>query len=258
LPNSMHREWTERAATAAKHVLCEKPLAATSADARAMAEAVRAARVLLMEAYMTPFHPRSAEAVRLAAAGNAGPLGDLQAIDATFRFPLEDPLNHRWRPEMGGGALLDVGIYCLAPMFSATRTSPSAATVTLASVNIGGGGVDATLSATLRLGEQGPVARFDVSFEKEEHQSITFEGSAGVMHVDTSFTPGREDEHLVVELRDGSKEEIWTGGEDPYRGMVDHFADCVRGRTQMSRTPADSIELLELMERIRAVAMAGR
>ena len=72
LPNSLHRSWVERAAAAGKHVLCEKPLAPTAADAEAMAKTCAAAGVLLMEAYVTPHHPRARAIAALVAAGRLG------------------------------------------------------------------------------------------------------------------------------------------------------------------------------------------
>jgi len=113
LPNGCHREWTTRAAAAGKHVLCEKPLAPTRVDGQAMVDACNAAGVVLMEAYMTPFHPRAeAVAERMA----QGALGRPLFARAAFTFPLTDPANHRWSVDQGGGALLDVGVYCLAPL----------------------------------------------------------------------------------------------------------------------------------------------
>ncbi len=98
LPNSLHREWVERAAAAGKHVLCEKPLAPTPADAEAMAAACAAAGVTLLEAYMTPFHPRAMAIETLVASGR---LGGLRFARAAFTGVLDRPDDHRWRPEMG-------------------------------------------------------------------------------------------------------------------------------------------------------------
>ena len=121
LPNSLHRTWVERAALAGKHVLCEKPLAPTAADATAMASASAAAGVTLLEAYMTPFHPRAAAIDALVRSGR---LGDLRFARAAFTGVLDRANDHRWRPEMGGGALLDVGIYCVAPLLVAASRPP--------------------------------------------------------------------------------------------------------------------------------------
>src|SRR5262249_51652508 len=156
--NSLHREWVIRAAAAGKHVLCEKPLAPTAADARAMAEACGAARVLLAEAYVTPFHPR---AVAIGALVASGRLGALRFARAAFTGVLTRVDDHRWRREMGGGALLDLGVYCVAPLLAAAGRAPlrvdGAARLTPR-------GVDASFSGWLDFGE-GFAAAIECSFE---------------------------------------------------------------------------------------------
>jgi predicted dehydrogenase len=111
LPVSLHREFTERAAAAGKHVLCEKPMAPTSADARAMIEACRAANVVLSIAYRCPHHARHRELRDLLRSGKLGSLNTLR-IESGFGFAL----NPGWRDnpaQAGGGSLFDVGIYPL-------------------------------------------------------------------------------------------------------------------------------------------------
>ena len=157
LPNSLHAEWTIKAAEAGKHVLCEKPLATSALEAGAMAAACDGAGVLLFEAYMTPFHPRSQ---RLEAILRAGRLGELRFARTAFTGVLRDETNHRWSPGMGGGALLDVGIYCLAPLLLAAGRSPvklAASAVTTAS------GVDSSFAGWLDFG-RGLTASFECSF----------------------------------------------------------------------------------------------
>lgn len=111
LPVSMHREFTERAAAAGKHVLCEKPMASTAEDASAMVEACRSAGVRLSVAYRCPHTFVHREARRLLQTGALGPRDTLQ-IESGFGFPLKPG----WRTEpgfAGGGSLYDVGIYPL-------------------------------------------------------------------------------------------------------------------------------------------------
>jgi D-xylose 1-dehydrogenase (NADP+, D-xylono-1,5-lactone-forming) len=108
----MHVEWVARAAAAGKHVLCEKPLALDADEARAMSEVCAAAGVLVAEAWMTPFDPRWRATFGLV---DDGLIGDVTRIEARFTFTIgpEHADNFRWSPSLGGGALLDVGIYCL-------------------------------------------------------------------------------------------------------------------------------------------------
>jgi xylose dehydrogenase (NAD/NADP) len=248
LPNNLHREWTLRAAAAGKHVLCEKPLARSAAEAQEMADACVAAGVVLMEAYMSPFHPRAAALAALVA---AGALGELRFAAAAFTFPLEDPDNHRWRPEMGGGALLDVGIYCLAPIVSAAGRFP----VALAATSVEAAtGVDASFSGWLDFGLSF-TATFSASFEAAERQHLELVGTAATALVDDAFAAGAPGQRPHLVHADGRGPEAVAGpDQDPYRLMLDHFVDVVQGAAAPLRPPADSVALLGLLDRLREVA----
>jgi predicted dehydrogenase len=248
LPNSLHREWTERSASAGKHVLCEKPLAATATDALAMAQACASAGVVLMEAYMTRFHPRDAKIQQLV---TQGVIGDLLFTTAAFTFELRRADDHRWRPEMGGGALLDVGIYCLTPMLAAAGVNPSS----LARLRQVTGvahraplGVDASYSGWLDLGG-GRSASFQCSFEAPERQILEIVGTDAALFVNRPFTPGPEDRVIQVRRKDHSTEEVTTEGADPYLLMVEHFGAVVRHDAELERTPVESVALQQLVDR---------
>jgi predicted dehydrogenase len=108
LPNHLHAEWTIAAARAAKHVLCEKPLAMTAADAERMAEVCAAEGVRLMEAFMYRHHPAWVAAMEVVASGR---IGRLRAVQSWFSYYNDDPANIRNQLEAGGGALFDIGCY---------------------------------------------------------------------------------------------------------------------------------------------------
>src|SRR5947209_7734194 len=247
LPNSLHREWVERAAEAGKHVLCEKPLAPTAADAEAMAAACAVAGVTLLEAYMTPFHPR-AEAVEALVA--SGRLGALRFARAVFTGVLDRPDDHRWRPEMGGGSLLDLGIYCVAPLVAAARRPPARIEGAAA---LAKSGVDASFSGWLDFGD-GFTAAIECSFDAPERQSLEIVGTEAAVTIDRAYTPGPADTAMMLRHRDGRLEEIVAGGADPYREMIEHFQTVVRGNTVTRRPCAASITLLTVLERLRAAA----
>src|SRR4051794_31263104 len=111
LPNSLHVPWSVKALEAGKHVLCEKPLSRRAADAEAAFDAAERAGRLLMEAFMWRYHPQTEELVR-----RAREIGPLRVVRAAFGFTLaaEDTANVRIRPELEGGALMDVGCYCVS------------------------------------------------------------------------------------------------------------------------------------------------
>ena len=247
LPNGLHRRWTEAAARAGKHVLCEKPLAGTAMDAQAMMAACLAGGVLLAEAYMTPFHPVPSA---LDALIRSGGLGRPVSARAAFTFPMppEQAANYRWDPSQGGGALLDVGIYCLSPLL-AFGGRP---TELLAAAALTDRGVDASFTSVLRFDSE-LIATATCSFDAGEQQLLELVGTEGRVAVDQRpFTPGPEDDRLVIHRRDGSASEVVTGGANCYVGMVDAFARAVRGEQPWPRPDLDGLALLELMEHLRA------
>ncbi|HZP61077.1 MAG TPA: Gfo/Idh/MocA family oxidoreductase, partial [Opitutaceae bacterium] len=108
LPNALHREWTIKAAEHGKHVLCEKPLALSAAECREMIDACAAHRVVLMEAFMYRYTDRTRQVIGVL---RSGALGEIKYLSSTFRFPLGNPASIKWKPELGGGSLYDVGCY---------------------------------------------------------------------------------------------------------------------------------------------------
>ena len=251
LPNGMHLEWVERAAAAGKHVLCEKPLAATSAEVEQMAAACDAAGVLLAEAYMTPFHPRSIEIARLLAAED---LGDVRHAEVAFTFPLVDDANYRWMPSQGGGALLDVGIYCLSPVLAAFGGLPDEV---IASAVMAPSGVDATTSIRLAWSAHA-TASIVTSFELPERQSLHVAGTAGALAVERPFTPGPHDTTFTITRPNGSVETHETAGGNCYEAMIDAFADAVRGRAAWPRPTSEVLAVTGLCEMIAAAASTPR
>jgi xylose dehydrogenase (NAD/NADP) len=247
LPNSLHREWVVRAAAAGKHVLCEKPLAPTAADAEAMAMACETAGVTLLEAYMTPFHPRAIALETLVASGR---LGALRFARAAFTGVLDRRDDHRWRPEMGGGSLLDVGIYCVAPLLAAAGRTPARVE---ASATMAKSGVDVSFSGWLDFGD-GFTAAIECSLDAPERQLLEIVGTEAAVAIERAYTPGSADTAIMLRHRDGRVEEIVAAGADPYREMIEHFQAVVRGGAVVRRSCATSITLLAVVDRLRAAA----
>jgi len=239
LPNGHHREWTERAARAGKHVLCEKPLAPTEHDGRAMVAACEEAGVVLMEAYMTPFHPRAEVVSQLL---RDGALGRPLFARAAFTFPLADPGNYRWVAQEGGGALLDVGVYCLTPLAAAAV--------------MGATGVDVTFSGWLGFAD-GFSAAFVCSFDAPELQHLEVTGTLATLMVDVPFAGGATGTRARLLHRDGRLEGVGGIDGDPYLAMVEHFAAVVRGRATPRRGLQASVAMLGLFDRLRLAAERG-
>jgi predicted dehydrogenase len=220
LPNSLHREWTIRSAEMGKHILCEKPLALNAAECLEMEAAADQHHVILMEAFMYRFHPRTEKVLDML---RAGALGELRLIHSAFTFRLTRPDNIRLKPELGGGALMDVGCYCV----NLSRTAAGAEPVEVqAYANWGGSGVDEQLVGTLRFAN-GLLAQFDCALNLERREEYQLSGTDAFLNVDSAFLPGKEDV-VIEEVRSrGEKHQHTIRGADEYRLMVEHFADCI-------------------------------
>ncbi len=254
LPNGMHREWVERCAEAGKHVLCEKPLALTADDARAMADACRANGVVLLEAYMTPYHPRSVALRDLVAAGR---LGRVLSVRSVFTFPHETPSDHRWDPVLGGGALADLGVYVLSPLFelaaAAGQDVPSSVSghAVVTEPDPAGRCVDVTSVGEVRFPD-GLTATFECSFDAPEAQVLEVTGTDGRVRIEHAFTPDGSDDAIAVQRRDGTTVVVDGLAGDCYRGMVDHFCAVVRGLAESKRPPEVSVAFAALCDRLRS------
>jgi predicted dehydrogenase len=219
LPNSLHREWTLRALERGKHVLCEKPLGLDARECREMHAAARDRGLKLMEAFMYRFHPRTEKLLELV---REGKVGAPRVVRSAFTFKLTRPENIRLRPELGGGALMDVGCYCV----NVSRTVAGAEPVEAqAWAHWAPSGVDAGLSGAL-LFPDGLVARFDCALDLERRETCEVAGSDGCLAVEAAFLPGTG-EVAILERR--GREELHHGvsGQDEYRAMVEHFSRCV-------------------------------
>jgi predicted dehydrogenase len=218
LVNSLHREWTLRALRAGKHVLCEKPLALNAAEAEEMAAAAEAAGRLLMEALMYRFHPRMRELAESVTAA--------RHVHAVFGFSLDAPGNYRLDPQLGGGALLDVGSYTV----SAARWLLGEPREVHAVARRGPSGVDTTVSALLGFAG-GAQATLLASFETPEVQELVVVTGDRVVRLEQPFT-------------------AWRDPADPYQLMVEAFAAAALDGGPAPLPAADSIANLRVLDRI--------
>ena len=245
LPNGLHRTWVEQAAAAGKHVLVEKPMALTAADAEAMIDACADAGVVLMEAYMSPFHARNVAVADLVTSGR---IGELRTAQAVFSFVHRDPTDHRWDPDLGGGALADVGIYVLTPLFDVAGSDLVHHEIRSVRTERG---VDATTSGLLSFAN-GFSATFVASMELPERQHLELVGTEAAITVDRPFTAGIEDTVIELTHADSTAERVEIAGNDSYRSMLDHFCSVVAGRSAQRRPPAQSVGFARLLEAARS------
>lgn len=225
LANDQHREWTERAAATGKHVLCEKPLGRDVAEAQAMRDACEREGVALMEALMYRFHPRIAQALMMV---EEGAIGEPLDLEASFCFTLGDVGNYRMRQGQGGGALLDVGGYCVTAARIFFRGDPL---IVRASARYADTGVDLAVSALLDFTAE-RTAHLTCAFDSAEYQRVTVIGSTATLELPYAFTAWRDDAAPILIHRGKHVESIATTPADPYAQMADAF-----GRAAVSGRP---------------------
>jgi predicted dehydrogenase len=251
LPNSLHLEWVLRAAEAGKHVLCEKPLALNATEVETMIAACQRKGVRLMEAFMYRFHPRS---IRVKELVDSGALGPIQLIRSAFAFLHRNPDDYRFKPEMGGGALLDVGGYAV----SAARWLIGAEPIEVqASAQYGqASGVDETLGGLLRF-PGGELALVSCSFRTALRQNYEVVGRDAALEVSLAFVPEGEESPLVL-LRDNQVELERFPRTDQYQLMVEHFADSVLEDQPLRFPPEEAWANARVLDALALAARTGQ
>ncbi len=180
LPNHMHAKWTIAAAKAGKHILCEKPIAMSSAEAETMFVAAEEAGVVLREAFMYRFHPSWLKARDLIAEGR---IGDLVAVDSWFSYFNDDPENIRNILDYGGGALMDIGCYSVHLSRMLMRSEPTA--IKAAVQRDPELQVDTLTTGILEFGER--ASTFGCSTRSEPHQRVDIIGTEGRINIEIPF-----------------------------------------------------------------------
>lgn len=252
LPNSMHKQWVIRAAEAGKHVLCEKPLGLTALECLDMDAAARANGTQLMEAFMYRFHPR-AEA--LFKSVRQGDLGDLRSIQSAFTFKLTRLDNIRLDPELGGGALMDVGCYCV----NVSRTLAGAEPVQVrATARWTERDVDAELHGTLYF-ENHVTAQIGCALTQARRETVEVAGTDAWIRVPGAFLPGTGEVSYSVNDGGGAGagSVVSFEGTDQYLRMVEHFQDCVRGGRGLRYPALEAARNMAVMDALYASARAG-
>jgi predicted dehydrogenase len=183
LPNSLHHEWTVRALRAGKHVLCEKPFAMNLAQAQEMFDEAQAAGKLVIEAFMYLSHPQTIAAVD---AVHSGAIGELRLVRASFCYRTRRvDGNIRFRPELGGGAMMDVGCYCtnLACMLANDEPDEVHASAKMHST-----GVDEITTGTLRF-PSGLLATFTCGMTVQADNTAYLCGTEGFVEIPVPWKP---------------------------------------------------------------------
>jgi D-xylose 1-dehydrogenase (NADP+, D-xylono-1,5-lactone-forming) len=247
LPNTMHVEWSINALTAGKHVLCEKPLTRHPEEVEAAFDAADNAKRILMEAFMYRHNPQTK---RLQELIDDGAVGQVRLIRSAFSYSLYDEENIRLRTDVEGGALMDVGCYCISGSRLAAGTEPESV---FGSAWYGPSGTDWVFTGSLRF-PRDVLATFDCGTALPERDELEVIGSDGSLFLDDPWHCIRP----VIELRraDGS-EEIGLEREDSYRLELENLSDAIAGEAKPLLGRADAMGQARALAALHASAESG-
>jgi predicted dehydrogenase len=222
LPAALHQRWTEAALRAGKHVLAEKPLTLEPAATEALFKLAGDRGLVLMENVMFVHHPQHAAVRRLVA---DGVIGEPRAFTAAFAIPEPQPDDIRLRPELGGGALWDVGVY---PVRAALHLLGPDLEVLGAALEHGPGQrVDTSGAAMLRTGS-GVLVQLSFGLSHAYRNTYELWGSEGRITVDRAFTPPAGHRPVVRLERATGTEELLLEPADQVAATVAAFVRGVR------------------------------
>ncbi len=242
----MHLEWTELALRAGKHVLCEKPLGRHPDPVAAVFDLADREGVVLMEAFMYRHNPQTR---RLQELVKAGAIGRLRLIRGTFSFFAADPKNVRLAADLDGGALMDVGCYCV----NAARMLAGEPVHVAADQALGGHGVDVVFAATMAFADD-VIAHFDSGLALPERDELEVVGEEGALFLDDPWhclTPG-------IELRrDGAVEQIDIPLVNSYMLEAENLSDAIIGAGPSLLGREDAVAQATVIEALYEAAASG-
>jgi D-xylose 1-dehydrogenase (NADP+, D-xylono-1,5-lactone-forming) len=247
LPNTLHSEWSIRALEAGKHVLCEKPVTRHVAEAEAAFDAAERTGYLLSEAFMYRHNPQT---LRLKELVDEGAIGELRLVRSAFSYSLYDEDNIRLRSELEGGALMDVGCYCV----SGSRLLAGEPGTAYAQARFGPTGTDWVLTGSLRF--PGDVlAIFDCGTALVDRDELEAIGSEGSLFVDD---PWHCEEPGIELRREDGVERIELDFVDPYRLELENLSDAIRGEAALLLGRDDAVAQARALEALHASATTGQ
>lgn len=219
LPNALHHEWTVRALQAGKHVICEKPYSRDPFEVERAFDVADKEGLVLTEAFMYRHHPQTAIVKQLVEDGR---IGRVRLVRSAFTFRLADERDVRLQPHLAGGALMDVGCYCV----SGSRLIAGEPERVDGEAIVGPTGVDLAFYGMLRFPGD-IVAQFDASFVAPGRQELIVVGDEATL---TVGAPWRVDWGGTVEIhRDGESEQVDVPVENSYAFQLNNFAEAIAG-----------------------------
>lgn len=258
LPNHLHAEWSIKAMLRGKHVLCEKPLCLSGAQAHAMFSTAREQRVMLLEAYPYWFQPQTRELNNLL---HSGAIGTVRTMQASFGFTILKPEgNIRMNPDAGGGALLDAGSYPVSLVRLVMGEAPVRVTATPVWASTG---VDISMMVMLEFPNQ-RFAQVSCAMNVANHRRAVIMGTAGTIETEYVNHPTAEVPSQLRVRRGIANtvpfEDVPAAIGNGFRFEAEAFADVVRRQefSAVDRAAAASIDIARTLEAIARSARSGQ
>ncbi|WP_432046537.1 Gfo/Idh/MocA family protein [Streptomyces asiaticus] len=253
-PTALHRAWADRALRADKHVLVEKPIGVNADEARQLYSLARERGLVLRENFMFPHHPQHAFAADLVRRGRIGTPSTFQASFCIPPLPADDI---RYAPGLGGGALLDVGVYPLRAAALLLGPGPRVAGATLRTR--ASDGLDLSGQALL-ISPSGVLAHVTFGFEHVYASSYTLWGDRGRLSVTRAFTPPAAHQPVLVLEEQDHEERFTLPASDQLRVCLQDFVAAVRGGevgdgSAEADKRRDAVALLECVDEVRRQAV---
>jgi dTDP-3,4-didehydro-2,6-dideoxy-alpha-D-glucose 3-reductase len=248
LPTMLHGDWVERALLAGHHVLAEKPLTSDPGRTAALVGLARRLDRVLLENVMFVHHSQH-EAVRRLVLDGA--IGEVRGFFSEFTIPPRPDDDIRYRPDLGGGALLDVGVY---PVRAAMHFLGHALEVAGATMRCDRGRDVVVSGAALLTTPRGVPAQISFGMEHAYRSQYRIIGSDGVLSVDRAFTPSATWRPTVLLERQDGREVVQLAADDQCAATVRFFVRAVRGQTDCGPHRAATTRQAELVHEIAAKA----
>lgn len=246
LPNSAHAPWNLAAIAAGKHVLTEKPAASNAVEARKVHQALQASSgLVVLEGFHYRYHPQF---TRLAELVSGQEIGELQRLDVTMRMPAPPDDDLRWSWALSGGAMMDLGCYCLHVIRSVSglRGGEPTLVAARATERAGRPQLDETFEVELRLADGTPAGAHVDMDSTGNDMSITVTGSRGSA-VFADFVHPQDDDRLIVTV-DGTERIEALDRRSTYTYQLEAFVGAVRDGQPFPTTTADTVATMELID----------
>ena len=248
LPNSLHAEWTIRALEAGKHVLCEKPLASNAAEARQMAETADSVNRHLMEAFHWRYHKMAKRIIEVV---RSGELGAIRHVAASLCIPYALPGDIRFRLDLSGGALMDVGAYTVSMLRHVSGEEPE---VVSAKGTLSSPGVDRLMEAQFKF-PSGATGRLQASLFSSKLLAVWLQvdGENGTLHARNPTAPQMGMARLKIRSGEGTRTERF-GKPATYEEQLAAFVKLVNKGTAVPTDGWDGVRNMQVIDDIYLAA----